>query len=198
MKIYVSDHPLRPYENAIARMTKYQLGDLAERTKEIKSAVFVGMISNVVTKLTKRGTKMATFTLEDTTGHIEAICFKYDENAEAIQEDAIVKVKGKFEHNDRGNQIMAFEVEAIELSDADARPSHLELRVPMADFDQAKSLRLNRILRSYPGRDGVVLFVQQNDGHKFRAELPVSVDSRSPIMRSELQELFGTQVWRAS
>ena len=42
-------------------MTKFQLGDLAERTKEIKSAVFVGMVSGVVTKLTKRGTKMATF-----------------------------------------------------------------------------------------------------------------------------------------
>ena len=179
-------------------MTKDQLGDLAERTSEIKSAVFVGMVSNVVTKLTKRGTKMATFTLEDTTGHIEAICFKYEENADAIQEDAIVKIKGKFEHNDRGNQIMAFEVESIELSDADAAPSHLELRVPMADFDQAKSLRLNRILKSYPGRDGVVLFVQQNDGHKFRAELPVSVDSTSPIMRSEIQDLFGAQVWRAS
>ncbi len=160
MKIYVSDHPLRPYEGTIARMTKFQLGDLAERTKEIKSATFVGMMSTVVTKLTKRGTKMATFTLEDTTGHIECICFKYDENAEAIQEDAIVKIKGKFEHSDRGNQIMAFEVEAIELNEEDARPSHLELKVSSADFDQATSLRLNRILKSYPGRDGVVLFVQ--------------------------------------
>ena len=92
MKIYVSEHPLQPYEGVISRMTKFQLGDLAERTKEIKSAVFVGMVSGVVTKLTKRGTKMATFNLEDTTGHIECICFKYDENAEAIQEDAIVKI----------------------------------------------------------------------------------------------------------
>lgn len=198
MKIYVSDHPLTPYENYIARMTKYQLGDLAERTKEIKSAVFVGMVSNVVTKLTKRGTKMATFSLEDTTGYIECICFKYDENAEAIQEDAIVKIKGKFEHSDRGNQIMAFEVESLELSEDDARSSHLELKIAMADFDQSKSLRLNRILKSYPGRDGVVLFVQQNDGHKFRAELPVTVDSRSPVMLSEIQELFGAPVWRAS
>ena len=199
MKIYVSDHPLRPYEGTIARMTKFQLGDLAERTKEIKSATFVGMISAVVTKLTKRGTKMATFTLEDTTGHIECICFKYDENAEAIQEDAIVKIKGKFEHSDRGNQIMAFEVEAIELNEADARPSHLELKVSSADFNQATSQRLNRILKSYPGRDGVVLFVSQGDGRKFRAELPVTVDALSQIMLSEIQDLFGRPVWsRAS
>ena len=194
MKIYVSEHPLAPYEGAIAHMTKYQLGDLAERTKEIKSAVFVGMVSGVAVKLTKRGTKMATFNLEDTTGHIECICFKYDENAEAIQEDAIVKVKGKFEHNDRGNQIMAFEVEVIELNEEDARPSHLELKVASSELDQTKSLRLNRILQSYPGRDGVVLFVQQTDGRKFRAELPVAVDARSPVMRSEIQDLFGHAV----
>ncbi|MFR3092649.1 MAG: hypothetical protein ACLTMP_13760 [Eggerthella lenta] len=53
-------------------------------------------------------------------------------------------------------------------------------------------------MKSYPGRDGVVLLVQQSDGRKFRAELPVSVDSRSPVMRSEIQDLFGSQVWRAS
>ena len=194
MKIYVSDHPLKPYENYISHITKYQLGDLAERTKEIKSAVFVGMVSNVVTKLTKRGTKMATFDLEDTTGHIECICFKYEENAEAIQEDAIVKIKGKFEHSDRGNQIMAFELETLELSEEDARPRRLELSVPMSAFDQSKSMRLNRILKSYPGCDGVVLFVNQADGHKFRAELPVTVDSASPIMRSELRDLFGSNV----
>ena len=194
MKIYVSDHPLAPYDNYISHITKWQLGDLAEHEKDIKSAVFVGMVSNVVTKLTKRGTKMATFDLEDTTGHVACICFKYEENAEAIHEDAIIKVKGKFEHNDRGDQVMVFEAEVLELSEEDARPTRLELSVPMSDFDQTKSQRLNRILRSYPGKDGVVLFVRQNDGHKFRAELPVTVDSASPIMRSELHDLFGANV----
>lgn len=198
MKIYVSDHPLHPYEGYIARMTKYQLGDLADRTTEIKSATFVGMVSNVVVKLTKRGTKMATFTLEDTTGHIEGLCFKYEENAEALQEDAIVKIKGKFEHSDRGNQIMVFEAEVLELSEDDALPVRLELRVPMSELDQTKSQRLNRILRSYPGRDSVVLFVQQAGGRKFRAELPITVDSASATMKSELQELFGSAVWKAS
>lgn len=198
LKIYVSDHPLRPYEGLISRMTKFSLGDLAEREKDIANAVFVGMVSSVVTKLTKRGTRMATFTLEDTTGHVDAICFKFDENAEALQEDAIVKVKGKFEHSDRGNQLIAYEMEVIELSEDDARPSHLELKIASSDFDQNTSMRLNRILKSYPGRDGVVLFIQQADGRKFRAELPVTVDARSAILRSEIQELFGSPVWMAS
>ena len=193
MKIYVSEHPLAPYEGTLRRMSRYDMGTLSEQTKEIKNGVFVGMISNVATKLTKRGTKMATFTLEDTTGSIECICFKYDDFAEVIQEDVIAKIKGKFESGDRGNQIMAFELEALELDEEDARPSHLELRVPSRSFDQNRSAHLSRILNSYPGRDGVVLFVQQADGRRFRAELPVSVDAQSTVLKAEIRDLFGPE-----
>lgn len=197
MKIYVSDHPLRPYENAISHMTKYQLGDLAESNKDIKNGVFVGMISNVATKLTKRGTRMANFTLEDTTGHVECICFKYDECAEAIHEDAIVRIKGKFEHSDRGNQIMVFEAQTIELTEEDEGPSQLEISLRSADFDQSKSMRLTRILQAYPGRDAVTLLIQQSDGRRFRATLPLMVDSHSALLRSEIQDLFGYGVLTA-
>ena len=193
MKIYVSEHPLAPFEGTLRRLSRYDMGMLSEQTKEIKNGVFVGMISNVATKLTKRGTKMATFTLEDTTGSIECICFKYDDFAEVIQEDVIAKIKGKFESGDRGNQIMAFELEALELNEEDARPSHLELRVPSRSFDQNRSAHLSRILSSYPGRDGVVLFVQQADGRRFRAELPVSVDAQSTVLKAEIRDLFGPE-----
>ncbi len=198
LKIYVSDHPLRPYEGMIARMTKFSLGDLAERERDIPNAVFVGMVSGVVTKLTKRGVRMANFTLEDTTGHVECVCFKYEDNAEALQEDAIVRIKGKFEHSDRGNQLLAYEIETVELDEEDARPSHLELRVKSAAFDQDASLRLSGILKRYPGRDGVVLFISQSDGRTFRAQLPVTVASRNQLLLSEIQDLFGQQVWMAS
>jgi len=195
MKIYVSEHPLAPFEDYIATLTKYQLGDLAERTQEIKSGTFVGMISNVVTKITRKGTRMATFSLEDTTGAVDCILFKYDQFADAIQEDAVVKVKGKFEPSDRGNQIMVFEVEVIELNEEDVRPANFELHVPAASFDQVRVQKLNRILKSYPGRDYVALLVQQADGRRFRAELPLTVDSKNNIMKSEIQDLFGAVVW---
>ncbi len=198
MKIYVSDHPMRPFEDYVARNTKYQLGALEEVTRDIKSAVFIGMISNVAVKLTKRGSKYASFTLEDTTGHAECILFKYDDFASAIHEDSIVKIKGSFEHGDRGDQIKCFEVEELALSEQDLQPHKLELTLSMADFDQMRSMHLNRILRNYPGRDGVVLYVSHSDGHTYRADLPLSVDSRNQTMRSELRELFGMPVWKAS
>ncbi|MEG0218290.1 MAG: OB-fold nucleic acid binding domain-containing protein, partial [Raoultibacter sp.] len=145
------------------------------------------------TKITKRGTKMANFMLEDTTGHMECICFKYDECSDQLVEDAIVKIKGKFEVTDRGSQLLAFEVKALELagSEADAKPALLELRIKAGDFGASTTQRLNRILMSHPGRDGVVLLVQQADGRKFRAELPMTVDSSSPMLLSEIGDLLG-------
>ena len=107
LKIYVSDHPLRPFEGALRRITKFHLGDLAEHKGDIPSAIFAGLITSVGVKLTKKGKKMANFVLEDTTGHVEGVCFKYDDFQDALQEDAIVKIKGKFEHSERGDQIMA-------------------------------------------------------------------------------------------
>ena len=59
-------------------------------------------------------------------------------------------------------------------------------------------MKLNRILKAHPGHDGVVLVVRQSDGRTFRAELPLQVDSRNTIMLSELYDLFGAPVWRAS
>ncbi len=71
--------------------------------------------------------------------------------------------------------------------------AHLELRVPSRSFDQNRSAHLSRILNSYPGRDGVVLFVQQADGRRFRAELPVSVDAQSTVLKAEIRDLFGPE-----
>ncbi len=198
MKIYVSDHPLRPYESQIANMTKYQLGSLAESEEDIKSATFVGMISNVAVKMTKRGNKMATFTLEDTTGHVDCICFDYDKHGQFIQDDAIVKLKGSFEHSDRGNQIKAYEIIPLEIDDEADKPHFFELHINMADFDQNTSVKLNRVLQELPGRDRAVLFVKQADGRNFRAELPLSVNSQHPLLHAKIQELFGSAVWKAS
>ncbi len=200
MGIYVSGHPLAPYEAMMAKITKHNVGELSERTSDIKSAVFVGLVSSVATKPTKRGTIMANFQLEDATGMIDCIAFDYSKFADALKEDAVVKIKGKFEVSDRGSQIIAYEVKELELDESQARaaakkgPGHLVIRLESREFDAAKSQRLNSILSSFPGGDGVVLMVHQSDGRKFRAELPVTVDSENDVLKTEISRLFGRVV----
>ena len=200
LKMYVSDHPLRPYENYLAHSMKYTLAQLADRESGIKSIKLAGMVSEVNTRRTKRGTLMANFVLEDTTGHVECVCFDYEKNQESIYEDVIVEVKGKFEVNDRGNQVIAYEVNRLELSEEEMNvgPSHMDLLVRSNELNALTSDKLLRILKTYPGRDSVVLYVAQADGDKVRAELPLMIDASSSTLRAHLHELFGRSVWKAS
>ncbi len=194
LKIYVSDHPLRPYEDLIAKMSRFSMSALNELERDIKNATFVGLVSGVATRFTKTNKRMATFMLEDTTGSVECVCFNFDDMSDVIKEDAIVKIKGSFDYGDRRSQIIVREVEPITLGNEQRRPTHLEILVPSNAFDQMHSARLNAILQAHPGSDGVVLFVRQADGRKFRAELPIQVDAASEQMRRELTTLFGEGV----
>lgn len=193
LKMYVSEHPLQPYEKELSRLSKHRLGDLAEMKKDIPSATFVGIVSSVETKLTKKNKRMANFVLEDTTGKLDCICFKLDDEeiATAIQEDNVVKLKGKFEVNDRGSQLMVFEASIVVLDESEPEPRVLELTVPMCEFNQDNSAQMYRILRTYPGRDGVRMRVLQMDGRIYGTFLPISIDSRNSYLLSELSELFG-------
>lgn len=200
LKMYVSDHPLRPYENYLACSMKYSLAQLGDRDTGLKSVKVAGMVSEVNTRRTKRGTLMANFILEDTTGHVECVCFDYEKNQEGIQEDAIVEAKGKFEVNDRGNQLIVYEVGRLELSEKEMNvgPSHMDLLVKSNELNSFTSDKLLRILKKHPGRDSVILYVLQSDGGKMRAELPVMIDSQNALLKSHLHELFGRNVWKAS
>ncbi len=200
LKMYVSDHPLRPYENYLARTMKHTIGDLSDRETGIKSATFAGMVSEMSIRRTKRGNLMANFILEDTSGHIECVCFDYEKNRDAIQEDAIITCKGKFEVSDRGRQILVYEAKPLVLTEEEANtaPLQLELALTTRELNALVSDRLMRILQQYPGKDPVILNVSQVDGHRMRAELPLTVDSGNSSLRSRLYDLFGRTLWKAS
>ncbi len=161
--------------------------------KEIKSAMFVGMISNVVTKLTKRGTKMATFTLEDTTGSIECICFKYDDYADAIQEDAIVKIKGKFEHRpwqpDHGVRGGGHRAVRGGRSAASASSCACRRRI----FNQTASVKL----KPHPGDLSRPRRRRAARQPKRRSQVPRRAAGHGgrhlSMMKAEIQDLFGPE-----
>ena len=107
-----------------------------------------------------------------------------------------MQVKGKYEVGDR-NQLMAFEVERLELDEnqADDAQRTLEIDVRAADLSQSAMQFLSGIMRKYPGGDGAVLLVRQPDGKVLRGVLPCGVDARNGGLYSELQSLFGRKVW---
>lgn len=200
LKMYVSDHPLSPYEGYLAQTNKYTMTQLNERQESLKNIKCAGMVSEVNTKRTKRGTLMATFLLEDLAANIECICFDYEKFSDVLAEDAVIAARGKFEVSDRANQLIVYEIEKLELTEEqkNAKPICLELQVQSNELNPVASSRLFEILNGHPGNDPIVLFVTQTDGNRMRAELPMTIDAHNHSLKANLHDLFGREIWKAS
>jgi DNA polymerase-3 subunit alpha len=100
---YLSSHPLAEVRGALRARVDCSLAELGG--KPDGAWVTVGGIVVEVKKIrTKSGSQMMFATLDDVEGQVEMLVFKADEseNAEIITPDAIVVVRGRLDHKDRG------------------------------------------------------------------------------------------------
>lgn len=217
--LYVSDHPLRPYEYALNKARDYSLSDIEvseeftdsaggvhERFKvpEGKVLRFAGMVSSVQKKTTKNGDPMAVVTLEDMEGETTLVIFPklYKKCAEALtphvdeetgeaEGDVFVKVSGKLERSDRGNQIICMEVEPLVLNEKTNRPKVVEVMMPASMLTRGRMDELGSVLARYPGLDHVELRVEAESGDTMRMELPCLVDARNMVLLAEVTDIVG-------
>ena len=210
LKMYVSDHPLAPYKDALAMVSEYSIGVLAptsddddeasdghaqnvDKVPQNRLITVAGMVSELTHKIAKNGERMARFTLGDIEGSIEAVIFPqaFAQYGSLLADDAIVQVKCRYERNDLGVQIKISEVTALDLDRSTPRIRPLEISMLGELFSQQISDKLIRLLKRYPGADPVILSLRQSGGKKFRADLPFTVDSSSNELRRLLVDLVG-------
>ncbi|HEY8552667.1 MAG TPA: OB-fold nucleic acid binding domain-containing protein, partial [Thermaerobacter sp.] len=99
--LYLSGHPLAHYERELARRVTATTRQLAER--EDGARVQVGGLVQAVRRITTRGGELMAFVqLEDLEGSVEVVVFPrtYAEAAEALQEDAVVVVRGRVDRRE--------------------------------------------------------------------------------------------------
>lgn len=208
LQMYVSDHPLSPYQVVMRQMVDFTLDafatsgggdddfeedDVAVRIPENKDITLAGMVTGLQMKMTKKGDRMAVFTLEDMSGSLSCVIFpnQYREASAYLEEDAIVKVRGRYETSDRGGQFKVSGMEHLVFGKRDEGRPQLHLKMESTAFNQTVSSQLNSIFTHYPGSDPVTLEVLQSDGRKLRAELPVTVNARSQGLLSQVADLVG-------
>ena len=219
--IYVSDHPLRPFEYALAKSREYSLsqidtgfeiasptgeGTVNQEIPEGKPFWFAGMVAEVSKRVTKNGDPMAIVRMEDMEGEATVVVFpktykecesclygETDPETGAVLSDAFIRVRGKLERSDRGDQIIAQEILPLELSEENNRPKVFEVMVPSSRFSQGNMARLATVLSTNPGGDRVELFIEQNDGQTMRAEIPVRVNARSIPLLAEVKGIVGSR-----
>ena len=205
MNMYVTDNPVRPYMNQIGKKSKYNISQLSELEHGIRSGTFGGMISDVTVMRYKKDKLLSKFKLEDTTGSIEAICFNHKKFKDYIFEDSIVFIKGKFEKGDRGDQIIAYEINPIELDES--LPIDIEEEKPPVQLDEKFEIilneqdvmedrikNMNKALQQNLGSVQVFLSIKKNNGKTLKAQMPFTINSQNSDLKNQLITIFNGKV----
>jgi DNA polymerase-3 subunit alpha len=134
---YLSSHPLAEVRGALRARVDCSLAELGGKADG--SWVTVGGIVVECKKIrTKSGSQMMFATLDDVEGQVEMLVFKADEseNAAVIAPDAIVLVRGRLDHKDRGEtKLVVQEAQRFEPdSDEIARGNKNNAAVPSGPF----------------------------------------------------------------
>ena len=200
--IYVSDHPLSPYTELLKANSHAPLSEVDDEDlfHDTYTYDFAGMVAGIQVKTTKSGNNMAIMQLEDLESSIECVLWSktWEKYRDLLQNEGgagnpIVHLHGKFERSDRGVQVIVKDINPLSLEGQGSRrgPSALTIRVRSDKFSNSVMSQLSSIFDNYPGVQPVTLFIEQADGRKFRAELPVNVNCASQELITRVGELVG-------
>ncbi len=201
---YLSEHPLTEVRGALRARVDCSIADLTN--KQDGSWVTVGGIVTDCKKIrTKSGNQMMFATLDDVEGQVEMLVFKADESASAavIEPDAIVVVRGRLDHKDRGETKLVvqeaerFEPDAAEIAAAPAVASApsgpFEVEIEAAMLTLAMVDELKAVLEHHKGEAEVHLAIRNGTAEPRRFLLGEGYRVRpTGRLRSELDHVLGT------
>jgi DNA polymerase-3 subunit alpha len=205
---YLSSHPLTEVREPLRDRVDCTLAELG--SKADGSWVTVGGIVVEVKRIrTKRGDQMMFATLDDVEGQVEMLVFNsaYASNAEVIVPDAVVLIRGRVDHKERGETKLVvqeaerFEPAAEELDRvrpaAELREEPLKLRINAAEFRPTLVEELKSVFEHFKGDTEVLLEMETREGLR---RLRFGSDYRvrpSSGLRAELDVLLGPGVMAA-
>jgi len=200
---YLSSHPLTEVRGALRARVDCSLAELSG--KPDGAWVTVGGIVVACKKVrTKSGTQMMFATLDDIEGQVEMLVFKADqaESATAIAPDAIVLVRGRIDHKERGEtKLVVQEAERFEpgseeiaraAKDPAAPAGPFELIVDAAQLSPGLVDELKAVFEHHKGEADVHLAIRTRAGESKRLLLGDGYRVRpSSGLRAELDHVLG-------
>jgi len=154
-----------------------------------------GIISTVRQLKTRKGDRMAVFTLEDALGGVEIIAFPeaFARSVSLIETGTLVLVRGKLERDDESARILATEIVPIEaVRERLAREVAIRVKMPA---DRHVFEQLGEVFSRHRG-DRRVSFEMElaSDPKHLRVRADVSAQIRvrpSPALVAEVEQIVG-------
>ncbi|MCR5654344.1 MAG: DNA polymerase III subunit alpha [Lachnospiraceae bacterium] len=196
---YVSGHPLDSYMNLWKRTVTNTTSDFVleegdeegldgnVKVKDGSSVTVGGIVKSKTIKYTKKNQMMAFVTLEDIMGTVELIVFprQYERYAQKLTEDAKIFVTGNASVEEDKDAKIILE-RALSFDEA---PKEVWIRFADRAAYEAKEEELTRILKEIPGRDKVMIML--NDVRQVK-ELGCKVTAVADITE-RLKVAFGEE-----
>lgn len=161
--LYVSDHPLKGVDAALARFQDHEIAQVVGNPDSMadKQVKIAGLVSAVQTKVTKQGNSWAIATIEDLSGSIEVLFFprSYETIQSYLAPDIIVQVEGKVSIRDEQMSLYGQSMKILDLRDDADQPVELELSMSRCNEDLLTELR--EVLESFPGAAPVRLHLRE-------------------------------------
>jgi len=190
---YVSGHPMEKFAREVARFCKKSIAEIAGEGKSAECAV-AGIVTDFRERRTKKGDRMAVFTLEDLGGSIETVVFPnaFQKYEPYITADQPILVSGKFEfEGERSCKIIASEIQPLSgIMERRAAALRISTRIDALSEDTANSL--NRLFEKSRGETGIEieLYHPENFRVNIRSSDFVKVKS-SPELIAQIENLCG-------
>ena len=194
---YITGHPLLRFGREIERFSTCTAQDLTGR-KDKEAVKVAGVVENLKIKRTKRGDRMATFTLEDMSGSVEVIIFPdlFSRFSPLLKGDEPLLVSGIMEGGEISTKIIAQDISSLE---ALRHKSIKAVKVKLDETDVSRNLleRLRDVVFKYPGECRLVFGVNTSDGK----EMTIYADDcfrvlPCPEMTNEIEALVGKRVYQ--
>jgi DNA polymerase-3 subunit alpha len=194
---YISDHPLRDLEAALATKTDGSILSIRERGDELarsaKPVVVGGILAEVQIRTTKTGQQYARTVIEDLGASLE-VTFSvksFERCSGFLAKDNVVLMKIRVNQREDGLQFSAFDVDLLRV---DRATDELRLTLRPEDLTTSSIGTLREILRRNPGQSPVIVEAGAG-GKSFKLGPDFNVDIPSVV--GDLRSEFGRDVIRA-
>ena len=147
---YITGHPLEKFTEQIEQTTTTKVEDVSEL--EASQEVHIGaMISSLRPLRTRKGDRMATLSLEDLSGSVDAVVFPevFKRCESLLESEAAVLVRGMLEIEDSGNRKIV--VREIRTLDGPHSAPPVTIYVKLEAMAQDLPVKLRSIMEENPG-----------------------------------------------
>lgn len=196
--IYISGHPLAPYEKELKRISNITTSEIHSEVEKDSNEIqnirdgqrvkIGGIVVNRKNQITKNNNMMAFITIEDFVGSIECIVFPkiYENHKDLIDEDSLIIIEGR-----------------LSISEVDEPKIICEKIAPLNNYkldklyikiaqDKSKDVinKINTILKKSPGDTPIYIYFEKNK-KTFIADHSLWIDINKEETIRDLEDLLG-------